>query len=181
MNKNMNVNMNATRMVEIPETVLAGLFASVNELADMHYELIHLYEVESQLKKHHKAYLHVRDHAEAVCAVDKKRVLSIMEGLVNLMEANEKVEAKPEQEEKELDVFDLPEGMVVMSTDTLGIMQDDMLLLAEEVDHMVGVFRSLMSGRTIDGNSMDRMLRAASETVEDVFSRWDDADLTELA
>jgi hypothetical protein len=68
-----------------------------------------------------------------------------------------------------------------MSTDTLGIMQDDMLLLAEEVDHMVGVFRSLLSGRTIDGKSMNQMLRVASNTVEDVFTRWDDADLTELA
>jgi hypothetical protein len=46
---------------------------------------------------------------------------------------------------------------------------------------MVGVFRSLLSGRTIDGKSMDQMLRVASNTVEDVFTRWDDADLTELA
>jgi hypothetical protein len=181
MNKNMNLNKNITCMVEIPETVLAGLFGSVNELANMHYELIQLYEVESQLKKQHKAYLHVRDHAEAVCAADKQKVLSIMEKLVDLMEDHDKSEKKSAPENKKLDVFNLPEGMVVMSTDTLGIMQDDMLLLAEEVDHMVGVFRSLLSGRTIDGKSMDQMLRVASNTVEDVFTRWDDADLTELA
>jgi hypothetical protein len=177
----MNMNKNATRMVEIPETLMNALFVTVNELANMHYELIRLYEVESQLKKHHKAYLHVRDHAEAVCAEDKQKVLCMMKGLMALMEAHEQDKMEPEQEEKELDVFDLPEGMVIMSTDTLGIMQDDMLLLAEEVDHMVGVFRSLLSGRAVDRNSMDQMLREASESVEDVFSRWDDADLTELA
>lgn len=66
-------------MVQVPEVMLAQMYSDIHELVKMHRKLIALYEEESQLKKSHKAYLHVRDHADEVCRMDKKRVAEIRE------------------------------------------------------------------------------------------------------
>lgn len=200
------INMNAVReakvkTVEIPEAELSLLRFSVATLAEMHLNLISLYEKESHLKKHHKAYLHVRDHADQVCADDKKKVYHLLEQLIaDVQEAGaedtergfdpdwcagcENYESCSREEassDGEPDVFDLPEGMVVMDTGTLGIMQDDMLALTETIDHLVWVYRDMIAGRGIDAKTMFAMLKAASEQSQEVFKRWDEAEMAELA
>ena len=167
------INMNAVKeakvkTVEIPEAELSMLRFSVATLAEMHLNLIGLYEKESHLKKHHKAYLHVRDHADQVCADDKKKVHQLLEQLiVDGPDAKEDTErgfdpdwcagcdnyeecSREAESDEELDVFSLPEGMVVMDTGTLGVMQDDMLALTETVDHLVSVYRGMIAGKGVD-------------------------------
>ena len=73
----MDKNTNTKEMVTIPADELAQLIYDMNHLALMHKNLIRLYEEESRLKKHHKAYLHIRDYADKVCADDKKTVAAI--------------------------------------------------------------------------------------------------------
>ena len=64
-------------------TVSCDYFA--NMVADMylmiylHERLISYYEKESKLKKQHKAYVHVRDKAEKICAEDKAVIKKLVE------------------------------------------------------------------------------------------------------
>ena len=81
MNENMNMsklNMAPVPTVEIPETELDWLKDSVQTLIKMHLDLIGLYERESLLKKHHRAYLHVRDHADQVCREHKEKIRDLI-------------------------------------------------------------------------------------------------------
>ena len=73
----MDKNTNNKEMVSISADELSQLIYDMNHLALMHKNLIRLYEEESRLKKHHKAYLHIRDYADKVCADDKKTVAAI--------------------------------------------------------------------------------------------------------
>ena len=83
MNK-MNRNFTAPNgMVQVPEAMVAQMYADIHELVNMHRELISLYEEESDLKKRHRAYLHVRDHAEDLCKADKLRVAEIYKHYAN--------------------------------------------------------------------------------------------------
>ena len=65
--------------VEMPKALVAQMFMDVHALAQMHENLIEMYEVESQLKKQHKAYLHVRERAEKMCKNDKADLNEILD------------------------------------------------------------------------------------------------------
>ena len=65
--------------VEMPKALVAQMFMDVHALAQMHENLIKMYEVESQLKKQHKAYLHVRERAEKMCKNDKADLNEILD------------------------------------------------------------------------------------------------------
>lgn len=69
--------------IEMPKTLVAQMFMDVHALAQMHENLIEMYEIESQLKKQHKAYLHVRDKAEKMCKNDKADVNEILDHYEN--------------------------------------------------------------------------------------------------
>lgn len=221
------------QMVSIPAPFLMQLFFDVHCLADMHQNLICMYERESALKKHHKAYLHVREEADAMCDQDKVRVQTILDHYENpgkhfekailfheaLMrestpfrkrgkheksDANvsgtvfvplfaaedcdscphrEECEDRKEpasKEEKTLDAFALPDGMVMMSTGTLGVMQDDMLALTMVVDHLVQLVKDIDEGGGYDRRAAGKLVGDALSLSGDVFKRWDEADLAEL-
>lgn len=65
--------------IEMPKALVAQMFMDVHALAQMHENLIELYEIESQLKKQHKAYLHVRERAEKMCKNDKADLNEILD------------------------------------------------------------------------------------------------------
>lgn len=69
--------------IEMPKALVAQMFMDVHALARMHENLIEMYEIESQLKKQHKAYLHVRDKAEKMCKNDKADVNEILDHYEN--------------------------------------------------------------------------------------------------
>lgn len=186
------------QMVSIPAPVLTQLFFDVHYLADMHKNLICMYEKESELKKHHKAYLHVREEADAMCDQDKARVQTILDHYENpgkhfekavlfheaLMQDSDPFRKRGKherpKEEQELDVFALPDGMVMMSTGTLGVMQDDMLALTMVVDHLVQLFKDIDEGGGYDRRAAGKLVVEAVGLSQDVFKRWDEADLAEL-
>ncbi|MCD8122492.1 MAG: hypothetical protein LUE65_09705 [Clostridiales bacterium] len=209
------------------QALIDHLCNDVSELVQMHYALILLYREESYLKKHHKAYLHVRDKADEACKRDVSRMVVLMHNTLEMMatvkEAEETAEAVykaapdqksaddvkknvkiempdelscddcPYQEEcgnagmkhgemdGKLDVFALPEGRVYMSTKTLGVMQDEMLALTEGIDQLISIFRALMRGQSVPDKIVQDAVEANAGLSEDVFSRWDNADLISLA
>ncbi len=65
--------------IEMPKALVAQMFMDVHALAQMHENLIEMYEIESQLKKQHKAYLHVRDKAEKMCKNDRADLNEILD------------------------------------------------------------------------------------------------------
>lgn len=89
-------------MVQVPEEMLAQMYADIHELVQMHRKLIALYEEETELKKSHRAYLHVRDHADALCKLDKKRIAEIHGHYT-----------EPEQEKEQPEVF----GVLILPCD----------------------------------------------------------------
>ena len=46
--------------IEIPEAEYVTILETLQKLLGMHMNLISYYKLESDLKKHHRAYLHVR-------------------------------------------------------------------------------------------------------------------------
>ncbi len=65
--------------IEMPKALVVQMFMDVHALAQMHENLIEMYEIESQLKKQHKAYLHVRDKAEKMCKNDRADLNEILD------------------------------------------------------------------------------------------------------
>ena len=50
--------------VSVPLTDVNRYLRHMNDLLKAHFELIRLFEVETKLKKHHRAYLHVRERID---------------------------------------------------------------------------------------------------------------------
>ncbi len=65
--------------IEMPKALVVQMFMDVHALAQMHENLIEMYEIESQLKKQHKAYLPVRERAEKMCKNDKADLNEILD------------------------------------------------------------------------------------------------------
>ena len=186
----MNKNKGMVRMVELPETELFFLTNAVMNLAAMHMDLIRLYEKESHLKKHHKAYLHIRDHADEVCKKDKEKVKNIVDQVL-CAPGSEKRDAEAECQNlcfcenclmpEDGDVFDTPEGIVTMPTESLGIMQDDMLGMAEAIDHIAELVNDVLEGKRVTEEQMRPVIKAATKLSREVFQRWDNAKMVKLA
>ena len=68
----------------------------------------------------------------------------------------------------------------MMSTDTLGTMQDDMLQLTEALDHMVGLLRNGVTGIPIKKAAAEEAVKRGSALSEEIFKRWNDADINAL-
>lgn len=174
-------------MIMVPEPRLKQLVVSMTRLAEMHLGLIELYEEESRLKKQHKPYLYLREHADQVCEKDKKAVESILHAVMDFDDmAEEKTNQEPDPEECGdcekyfMDNFNLPGELVLMSTDTLGTMQDDMLQLTDALDYMVALLRSGVTGIPIRKADAEEAVKRGAALSEEVFKRWDDADIIAL-
>lgn len=180
-------------MIMVPEPKLKQIVVSMTRLAEMHLGLIELYEEESRLKKQHKPYLYLREHADQVCEKDKKAVESILHAVMDFDEmAEEKTNQEPDPEECGdctrrgdcekyfMDNFNLPGELVLMSTDTLGTMQDDMLQLTDTLDYMVALLRSGVTGIPIRKADAEEAVKKGAALSEEVFKRWDDADIIAL-
>lgn len=222
MNKEMNkADGKIPAVIMVPEPKLKQIVFGMTRLAEMHLGLIGLYEEESRLKKQHKPYLFLREHADQVCEKDKKAVKAIMNAVLDFEDTEEKKDKEPDdfdpekcrgciryddceeyfmqiraeeknrkaQENADTDEasdqeaggnFNLPEGLVMMSTDTLGTMQDDMLQLTEALDHMVGLLRNGVTGIPIKKAAAEEAVKRGAALSEEIFKRWDDADIIAL-
>ncbi|WP_194611662.1 hypothetical protein [Clostridium vitabionis] len=180
-------------MIMVPEPRLKQLVVSMTRLAEMHLGLIELYEEESRLKKQHKPYLYLREHADQVCENDKKAVESILHTVLDFDDmAEEKTNQEPDPEECHdggrhgnsetyfMDNFNLPGELVLMTTGTLGTMQDDMLQLTDALDYMVALLRSGVAGIPIRKADAEEAVKRGEVLSEEVFKRWDDAEIIAL-
>ena len=219
MDKERNREAKMPAMIMMPEPRLKQIVTGMARLAEMHLGLIGLYEEESRLKKQHKPYLYLREHADQVCEKDKKAVESILHAALDLDDtAEEKQDPGPDLEEchgctrrhdfkkylmqmkaeepakdalnneeagktspqEPLDNFDLPGELVLMSTGTLGTMQDDMLQLTDALDYMVSLLRSGIAGIPIRKADAEEAVKRGAALSEEVFQRWDNADIIAL-
>lgn len=219
MNKERNRAAKMPAMIMVPEPRLKQIVVSMTRLAEMHLGLIELYEEESRLKKQHKPYLYLREHADQVCERDKKEVESMLHAVLGFDDAaEEKANQEPDPEEchdcsrrgdcekyfmqvkaeeaakdavnngeagktspqKSPDNFDLPGELVLMTTGTLGTMQDDMLQLTDALDYMVALLRSGVNGIPIRKSDAEEAVKRGAALSEEVFKRWDDADIIAL-
>lgn len=173
---------------------LTMLRTDLNLSLRMLRDLIRLHLQESNLKKHHKAYLHVREQMDELCRESWEKADGIMAHYMmpaNAIEGNTPDDAcdcdgefcgnelvgkgkRKENSNKK------PEGMVLMSDKCLGVMQDDMLALTEGIDLIAKLVRSLMAGQPMHRGILETAISMAEEVSEDVFRRWDDAKLSNV-
>ena len=147
------------------EAELSMLRTDLNRSLRMLRDLIRLHLQESELKKHHKAYLHVRDRMDELCRENWKAADEIV--------AHYLAPAKSTRNK-------VPEGMVLMSSESLGVMQDDMRVLTEGIDLMAKLVRSLMSGQRMRRGELESAVSMAEEVLEDVSRRWEDVELSDV-
>ena len=199
----MNVNMkNCGGYNCVPDAVLKQLFADMYCMGGMLSELVTLYEKESLLKKHHRKYLHVREYADKKCIFYKDKMKEIsnrwsdqkvtcedmgcknptndpyVEDVLNGNVAEEDAAKLPAEESVEFSK--LPKGMVLMTSDSLGVMHDDVICLTEGLDVMVALLRAVMAGCPMKKEDVESVVNMTSDMSEEVFRRWEEAEMIEL-
>ncbi len=175
----------------VPDAVLKQIFADMDSLGKMLRELIGLYEKESKLKKHHRAYLHVREYADQACVRYKKTIYDIAGRWTDNRFTCEDmgcksptddpyVEEVQEAVSEEVDFSTLPKGMVLMTSDSLGVMHDDVICLTEGLDTMVAMLKAVMAGCPLSKKDVEEVLHMTSAMSEEIFNRWEEAEMIEL-
>lgn len=190
----MNVNVkNCGGYHCVPDRVLTQMMADMDCLGGMLEELIGFYEKESQLKKHHRAYLHVREHAEQACKCYQEKMKEIVNHWVDQKVTCEDMGCHPSDDpyeeeflrEKEAEKYqekdpELPKGMVLMSSESLGVMQEDVICLTEALDTMAALFKALMAGCPMQKEDMETVVNMTSNLSEEIMNRWEEAEMIEL-
>ena len=70
--------------------------------------------------------------------------------------------------------------MVIMSLEDLEILADDIIDLAETVDSLTEVFEALMSGKSIRGNDLQKILNDAQANAEEAMNHLENAETDSL-
>lgn len=173
----------------IPDVILKQIFSDMDSLGMMLRELIGLYEKESKLKKHHRAYLHVREYADQACAGYKKKIYDIAGRWTDNKFTCEDMGCESPtrdsyvgdvQKEEPVEFSKLPKGLVLMTSDSLGVMHDDVICLTEGLDTMVALFKAVMAGCPMAKEDMESVVNMTSAMSEEIFNRWEEAEMIEL-
>ena len=67
-----------------------------------------------------------------------------------------------------------------MSLEDLEILADDIIDLADTVDSLTEVFEALMSGKSIRGNDLQKILNDAQATAEEAMNHLENAETDSL-
>lgn len=191
MNKNMNENFEITvdEMAEIfGDTPVEMSFCELKEGMDSFFglmgltvELVNLIQKEDELKKHHRAYLHVREEISQ-CADEAAEFIS---GLLDSMMEKDHIyhvaasPTAPDDEENEGD-----SDTVTISKEKYDSMVEDLLTMAELID-MVSDMRTKdvraiheLAKFVPDFAAYERnrlsVYRNAAKEAEDIIDRWED-------
>ena len=155
--------------VTLPESMISMLFGDVTALHGMLARMISMYALESELKKHHKAYLHVRDEADELCQV-YSCALSAMKKRWDtvLLQEFSKDAFKNELEKK-------VQSGVLMSNESFENIMDDTLCLTECIDVLSDNLESLVKAvelpETIKSQYVN-ITNSARAVADDVLERW---------
>lgn len=178
---------------KVPEFVIIQMFKDMEQLGKMLKELIALHQEETRLKKHHKAYLHVREYTDVVCKEHEKKMDAIQDrwkepafacedfGCECGTQEAEETEIVENETKGTMSDSDDSDGMVMMSGKTLGIMQDDLFILAETIDVLILAMKAVMSGRAIPDAKMAQMLVVMATMTDMITSRWEELEFKELS
>ena len=101
-----------------------------------------------------------------------------VEDVLNGKVAEEETGELPAEEPVEFSK--LPKGMVLMTSDSLGVMHDDVLCLTEGLDVMVALLRAVMAGCPMKKEDVESVVNMTSDMSEEVFRRWEEAEMIEL-
>lgn len=171
------------KTVEIPEAELGNLQQTMSKLFMMHANLIEYYKEESELKKHHRAYLHVRDEAEKVIANDLEEMGKMLETLGGFLAsgnspfvANDGVPFECEDKHEEKD----DDPCVIMGLDDLYAMQQDMIELTDTIDLLAKYYIATKYQAPINKKHYDDAVHNAKSLAEEVFSRWENSTIEEI-
>lgn len=189
----MNMNMYKTKKNEMPfagdpTMLLVDNYLSTRQMLS---NLIEMYRMESQLKKHHKAYLHVREEADMMCDFYEV-LLAEMDGREKVMfdkvleqavvgEGNrwenpcegctECCGACMELEDS-LPSAGEGEAEVIMPMGTYETMQDDMICLGEGIDLMVEAMQTILAGQPVSKTTLEQVCSMVTEMSDEICDRW---------
>lgn len=190
MKKNMNANFEITvdEMTEIfGDTPVEMSFRELKEGMDSFFglmgltvELVNLIRKEDELKKHHRAYLHVREKI-ADCADEATKVIGSILESIREKDHIYRVAGAPsacDSDEEDEDDF------VTIPKEKYDCMIEDLLTMAELID-MVTDMRAkdvraiqefgkfIPSYAAYERNRLS-LYREAAKEAEDIINRWDD-------
>ena len=188
MNKNINLE-NAKNVIaahrDLPvNTTLGGVTKPIDllfEVIGMNADLIALIREEAQLKKHHRAYLHVREELEDYTDRASSRMLDILDEardcVVGLAKDVRETFRSREREAEDADTVTIPkedyetmiEDLLVMSE--LIQMVSDMRTRDVEVIQEMG--KLVPSFAAFEKNRLS-LYRGAAKEAEEIFNRWAD-------
>ena len=188
MEKNFNLE-NAKNVIDahsdIPvNTTLGGVTKPIDlqfEVIDMNADLIALIREEAELKKHHRAYLHVREELEDCTDRASSRMLDILDEardcVVGLAKDVRETFCSRERVAEDADTVTIPkedyetmiEDLLVMSE--LIQMVSDMrtrdVEIIQEMGKLVPAFAAFEKNRL-------NLYRGAAKEAEEIFDRWAD-------
>ena len=202
MNKNINTTTNDTILV--PKKEMVKILLGTVRLARMHLRLIDLHEEESRLKKHHKAYLHIREYADQICEEDKQDLSAIIDSIfpdTNLRDPKSVIpietaayfdpafcrdcpafdeckefmdSAAPVKKDEDAPDYE-DDKLVLVPSNTMSEMLDDMCDLGMAVDDLLDIFYTLMDGGDISSDDLMERLLYAEDASEEAYARWGDS------
>ena len=181
----MRENVNDQKMIEVPVFAMKALCDMAREACNMHAGFIRMFRQETELKKRHKAYLDLRDTMEKTCDRDMEDLIRIKEfvqgaeRIIEFQAAEEDADCEhcPDRESCCMaDEYD----MVIMSLEDLEILADDIIDLADTVDSLTEVFEALMSGKSIRGNDLQKILNDAQATAEEAMNHLENVETDSL-
>ena len=170
-------------MVEIPEAELGNLQQTMSKLFMMHANLIEYYKEESELKKHHRAYLHVRDEAEKVIESDLEEMGKMLTTLGSYLVSGNSPFV--EKDDIPFDCDDKPEEedgdpCVIMKLDDLYAMQQDMIELTDMIDILAKYYIAAKYQAPINKQHYDDTVHRAKSLADEVFTKWENSTIKEI-
>lgn len=185
MNKNFNTKNITEEIKDVPvNTTMGGVTKLLDllfEVIDMNADLIALIREEAELKKHHRAYLHIREELEDCTDRTSTRMQDILEEtrgcVIGLMQDVHKTFRAREQEADDDDT-------VTIAKEDYDTMIDDLLTMSEIIQCVADMRTQDMKAirefgkfvpafAAFEKNRLS-LYRKAAQEAEEIFDRWAD-------
>ena len=185
MNKNFNTKNITEEIKDVPvNTTMGGVTKLLDllfEVIDMNADLIALIREEAELKKHHRAYLHIREELEGCTDWTSTRMQGILEEtrgcVIGLMQDVHKTFRAREHEADDDDT-------VTIAKEDYDTMIDDLLTMSEIIQCVADMrtqdmraireFGKFVPAFAAFEKNRLSLYRDAAKEAEEIFDRWAD-------
>ncbi|MDB7876638.1 nitrogen fixation protein [Flavonifractor plautii] len=185
MNKNFNTKNITEEIKDVPvNTTMGGVTKLLDllfEVIDMNADLIALIREEAELKKHHRAYLHIREELEDCTDWTSTRMQGILEEtrgcVIGLMQDVHKTFRAREHEADDDDT-------VTIAKEDYDTMIDDLLTMSEIIQCVADMrtqdvkaireFGKFVPAFAAFEKNRLSLYREAAKEAEEIFDRWAD-------